>query len=153
MDSWAFTCSEGFTCVSPQMHTEFSLEYEKELMSLFKYVNVGCCEVLSNKMDYVKAVPNVRRVSISEWCDFELAGKEIGNELLYGYKPSGVPFLGDYLKEDEVRAELKRVLEASKDSPTEIILNIGGTLDKGNPAQKLIRWTEIAREEIDKVYG
>ncbi len=153
MDTWAFTCAEGFNCVSPVMHEEFDLPYNVQLMKLFKWVNVGCCEVLHNKVKFVKSVPNARRISVSEWCDFEKAGAEIGTELLYGYKPSGVPFLGEKLHADSVRKELRRVLEAAKDCPLELILNIGGTLGGGDGADKLIEWTKICKEEIEKVYG
>ncbi len=150
MDTWAFTCAEGFNCVSPNMHTEFNLPYEKQLMKLFKWVNVGCCEVLHNKVEFVKNVPNARRISVSEWCDFEKAGEEIGTDLLYGYKPSGVPFLGDKLHEGQVREELRTVLEAAKDCPLEMIMNIGGTLGGGGGAAKLVEWTRIAKEEIER---
>ncbi|VGO12783.1 hypothetical protein PDESU_01337 [Pontiella desulfatans] len=153
MDTWAFTCAEGFNCVSPGMHEEFDLPYNVQLMKLFKWVNVGCCEVLHNKVEFVKNVPNVRRISVSEWCDFEKAGAEIGTELLYGYKPSGVPFLGDGLHEDQVRKELRRVLDAAKDCPLEMILNIGGTLGGGDGAAKLVEWTKIAKEEIEATKG
>ena len=152
-DSWAFTCAEGFNCVSPGMHEDFALPYDVQLMKLFKFVNVGCCEVLDSKIKFVKKVPNVRRVSVSEWCDFEKAGSEIGTDLLYGYKPSGVPFLGDKLNEEAVRKELRRVIKAAEDCPLELILNIGGTLGGGDGAGKLVEWTRIAKEEIDNFYN
>jgi len=153
MDTWAFTCAEGFNCVSPGMHSDFNLPYEQQLMKLFKWVNVGCCEVLHNKVEFVKSVPNARRISVSEWCDFEKAGTEIGTDLLYGYKPSGVPFLGNELHEEQVREELRTVLAAAKDCPLEMIMNIGGTLGGGDGAAKLIAWTRIAKEEIEASCG
>lgn len=153
LDSWAFTCAEGFTCVSPAMHQDFGLAYDLQLMPLFKHVNIGCCEVLSHKINYVRQIPNARRVSISEWCDFEKAGVEIGTDYLYGYKPSGVPFVGRYLDEQAVREEIRQVLHAARDCHTEIILNIGGTLGEGDGAQKLVKWSEIAAQEIADFYG
>ena len=95
----------------------------------------------------MKSIPNARRISISEWCDFEKAASEIGRDLVYAYKPSGVPFLGEQLNEAQVRKELRRVLDAAKGCPLEMILNIGGTFG-GNGAEKLVRWTEIAKEEM-----
>lgn len=149
-ETWAFTCAEGFNCVSPGMHEEFNLPYDQQLMKLFKYANVGCCEVLSSKVDFVRNVPNARRISVSEWCDFAQAGEAIGTDLLYGYKPSGVPFVGEELHAEQVRKELSTVLEAAKDCPLEMILNIGGTLGGGDGAAKLVEWTKIAQEEIER---
>lgn len=153
MDTWGSTCAEGFNCVSPGMHEEFALPYTLQLMKLFKWINIGCCEAQHDKVAMVRSVPNARRISISEWCDVEKAGAEIGTDLLYGYKPSGVPFIGNELREDLVRAELRRVLEAARACPLEIILNIGGTLGGGDGAAKLVRWTQIAEEEIDGFCG
>ena len=152
-ETWGSTCAEGFNCVSPGMHEEFARPYNLQLVKLFRWINIGCCEVQHNKVDLVKSIPNARRISISEWCDFEKAASEIGTDLVYGYKPSGVPFLGEELHEEQVHRELRRVLEAARDCPLEMILNIGGTLGGGDGAAKLVEWTRIAQEEIDNVYG
>ena len=135
------------------MHEAFALPYNLQLMKLFKWINIGCCEVQHNKVDLVKKVPNARRISISEWCAFETAASEIGTDLVYGFKPSGVPFLGGELHADNVRKELRRVLKAAQECPLEMILNIGGTLGEGDGAGKLVEWTRIAKEEINQVYG
>ncbi len=93
--SWAFTCAEAFTTVSPSMHDEFAFEYDRQLMPMFKYANIGCCEVLSNKIDLIRSVTNARRITISEWANLEKARDAIGSDYVFGYKPSGVPFITD----------------------------------------------------------
>ena len=68
-DSWAFTCAEVFNCVSNDMHDEFGFQYDKGIVDLFKFMNVGCCEVLDKKINLAASLPNVRKISVSEWCD------------------------------------------------------------------------------------
>ena len=146
-ESWAFTCAEALTVVSPQMHEEFAFQYDRQLMPLFKYANIGCCEVLSDRIQSIKSIPNARRITVSEWANLERAAQDIGTDYVYGYKPSGVPFITNPWNPDSVRNEIRTVLERSKGCVVEIILNIGGTLGDNSPRQ-LEDWNAIAMQEI-----
>jgi hypothetical protein len=127
-ESWAFTCAEAFTKVSPHMHDQFAFAYDRQLMPLFRYANIGCCEVLSDRIDYIRSIPNARRITVSEWADLEKAALAMGTDYVYGYKPSGVPFISEPWDSEMVRKEISTVLERSQGCVVEIILNIGGTL-------------------------
>ncbi len=153
-DSWGFTCAEVFHCVSSDMHNTFGFEYDKEVVSLFKYMNVGCCEVLDKKMELVRSIANTRKVSVAEWCDVEHAAKEIQKNHVYSYRAAGVHFVPDQWDKAAAEKELRAVLEASKkyNCNTEIVLNIGGSL--GNHAtQKAVEWSTMTRELIDEYYA
>lgn len=147
-ESWAFTCAEAFTKVSPRMHDQFAFEYDRQLMPLFRYANVGCCEVLSDRIEYIHSIPNARRITVSEWADLEKAADAMGGDYVYGYKPSGVPFISEPWDPEMVRKEIRTVLERSKGCVVEIILNIGGTLGD-DAARQLIEWNQIAMQEIE----
>ncbi len=146
-ESWAFTCAEAFTKVSPRMHDQFAFKYDRQLMPLFRFANIGCCEVLSDRINYIRSIPNARRITISEWADLERAAKAIGTDYVYGYKPSGVPFISEPWNPALVRKEIREMLSCSQGCVVEIILNIGGTLGK-NAAKQLIEWNQIAYQEI-----
>ena len=96
-ESWGFTCADVFTCVSNDMHNEFSFHYDHQVMDLFKYINIGCCEVLDKKIDLVRTFPNARKVSVSEWCDYECAASQIKNQFVYSYRAAGTPFVPEHL--------------------------------------------------------
>lgn len=129
------------------LNDEFAFEYDRQLMPLFKYANVGCCEVLSDRIDYIRSIPNARRITVSEWADLERAADAIGTDYVYGYKPSGVPFVTEPWHPQTVRNEIRTVLERSKGCVIEIILNIGGTLGN-DAARQLEDWNNIAMREI-----
>ena len=105
--------------------------------------------MLSDRIAQVRSLPNVRRISISEWADLERAAADIGTDYVYGYKPSGVPFVTEPWNPETVRDEIRTVLERSKGCVVEIILNIGGTLGD-DAARQLTEWNEIAMQEIVK---
>jgi len=146
-ESWGFTCAEALTVVSPKMHDEFAFRYDRQLMSLFRHVNVGCCEVLSDRIDLVSSIPNARRITVSEWADLARAAEAIGTDYVYGYKPSGVPFITDPWSPEMIQDEIRTVLERSAGCVVEIILNIGGTLGD-TPSWQLEQWNDIAMREI-----
>jgi len=151
-DSWGFTCAEVCNCVSNDMHDEFSFTYDKQIMSMFKYINVGCCEVLDKKIDLIKSLGNTRKVSVSEWCDLEKAAQSIGNKYVYSYRAAGVPFIKNPWDRQSAEKEIATVLKAAKEygCPLEIVLNIGGTFGEGDPRQKLLEWTNMVKGLIQK---
>ena len=144
-DSWGFTCAEVFTCVSPRMHDEFGFEYDRQLMGQFRYINVGCCETLDTKAHLVKSLPNVRKIAVSEWCDVVEAAKNIGPDFVYSYRAAGVHFIQEPWNQDAAKEEISAVLDAADGCPLEIVLNIGGTLGKGDPVRKLTEWCHMVR--------
>ncbi len=149
-NSWGFSCSEVFNCVSGDMHKEFSFDYDIPAMDVFKYSNVGCCEVLDKKVDLIREFHNARKISVSEWCDYETAAKAIKNDYVYSYRAAGTHFLGKQMDRENAEKEIRGVLEASKlhGCSTEIVLNIGGTLGV-NPRDKVIEWSKMTREFIN----
>ncbi len=153
-DCWGNTASELFTCVSKEMHNEFDTEYTKDILSNFAHSNMGCCEVLDKKVDLAANLPNVRKISVSEWCDHEVSAQAIKQKYVYSYRAAGIHFMYDNWDKDAAEKEIRSVLESVKRNGcnTEIVLNIGGTL-KANPRQKVMEWSKMTRELINEYYG
>jgi len=153
-DGWGFTCAELLTVCGSEQHNEFSFEYDKQVMSRFKYINVGCCEVLDKKIPLIAQLKNTRKVSVSEWCNPLLAAEQIGKKYVYSYRAAGVPFVGDPWNMASSEKEIRSVLEATKknDCALEIVLNIGGTFGVGDARKKNLEWTELTRRLIREIY-
>jgi hypothetical protein len=71
------------TAVSPAMFKEFEVDYAKRWCDRFGLVYFGCCEALDTKMEYVRMVPNVRKVSITQLADVERGAAEIGRDYVF----------------------------------------------------------------------
>ncbi len=154
-NSWGFSCSEVFNCVSGDMHKEFSFDYDIDAMKIFKYCNVGCCEVLDKKIDLIREnFKNTRKISVSEWCDYETAANAIKSDYVYSYRAAGIHFLNTNFDKEPAEKEIRGVLQAVKrnNCNAEIVLNIGGTLGK-NPREKVIEWSKMTRELINEYYA
>lgn len=146
-DMWASAESQELAQVSPEMHAEFALAYERQLLAPFGLTGYGCCEDLTLKLDDVMAIPNMRRISISPFADVEKCAEKLGARYIFSWKPHPAHLTGEF-NQDLIRAYIERALEATRGCVVEIILKDTHTCD-GRP-ERFTRWTEIARELADR---
>ena len=95
IDMWASAESQEFQVVSPKMHAEFALAYEKPLLARFGLNGYGCCEDLSRKLEDVFTIPNLRRISISPFADVEDCAQKLRNDYIFSWKPHPAHLVGD----------------------------------------------------------
>lgn len=149
MDMWGFTESQETVGVSPEMFGEFILPYQTPIMERFGLNCYGCCEPIDPRWDYVKQIPRLRRVSASPWSNKKFLAEDLGRNYIISAKPSPTPLSRPHMDEDEVRKEIKSILQDTKGCVVELIMKDNHTLG-GNP-QNIVRWVEIAREEIENL--
>lgn len=149
-DMWGFCESQETVGVSPQMFNEFILPYQIKIMEKFHFNYYGCCEPIDLRWDYIKTIPNLRRVSCSPWSDREAVAKLLGRDFILSSKPSPTPLSRPNMNEDEVRKELREIVTTTMGLNVEIIMKDNHTL--GNEPKNITRWVEIAREEIKRMY-
>ena len=147
---WGFSESQETIGISPEMFGEFVLPYQKPILERFGLNCYGCCEPLDPRWEYVKKYPRLRRVSVSPWANVTKMADFLKNNYIMSLKPSSTPLASRIMNEDAVRNELADKLLQSKNCCVEIIMKDNHTLGK-NP-ENAIRWCEIAREEINKLY-
>lgn len=142
-DMWASAESQELAQVSPEMHNEFALRYEKPLLARFGLNGYGCCESLSDKLDYVLSIPNIRRVSISPWADVVRSAEKLGRKAIFSWKPNPAHLVGEFCP-DRIRDYLRRTLEVTRGCVVEMILKDTHTCD-GRP-DRFTRWADIAQQ-------
>jgi hypothetical protein len=132
------------TAVSPAMFKEFEVDYTSQWCDRFGLVYFGCCEALDTKMQYVRQVPNVRKVSITQLADVERGAAEIGRDFVFSRKPNPAYIAGDAWDPALVEADLKDTLDRCADHgcPVELIFK-GISTVRGQP-QRLWEWADIA---------
>jgi len=145
-DIWAWGLAQMLSTVSPAMHDTFEIQPLVPVFERFGLVYYGCCEPLDYKMDCVRRIPNLRKVSMSPWVNVERGAGAIGRDFVYSCKPN--PAFLAHFDEDTVRKELTGVVEACKrhGCPVELILKDISTVQY--KPQNLWRWAEIAMEVV-----
>jgi hypothetical protein len=143
-DLWTFGMSQIFSAVSPAMHEEFEVPYLSRWFERFGLCYYGCCEPLDKKMNMIRKLPNVRKISMSPWVDVETGAREIGRDYVFSRKPSPALLATDTWKPQAVEADLRETLAACKrhGCPVELILKDISTV-RYEP-QRLWEWAKIA---------
>ena len=142
-DIWASAEAQELAQVSPEMHEEFCLQYERRLLEPFGLNGYGCCEDLTRKLVYVLTIPNIRRISISPWADVEACAEKLGNRAIFSWKPHPSHLCGRF-DPDMIRKYIRHTLDVTKDCVIEMILKDTHTCD--HHPERFTIWTDIAQE-------
>ncbi|MCD5390471.1 hypothetical protein LR007_01185 [candidate division NPL-UPA2 bacterium] len=145
-DQWGCATAQIFSEVSPRMHEEFALKYERRWLEQFGLNYYGCCEPLHNKIDIISSIPNLRKVSISPNADMEKAARQIGNKYVISHKPNPAIFATDKWNPGQARKDLESALEKAKGCVIEVIMKDISTVR--HEPQRLGEWSQIARETV-----
>jgi len=143
-DLWGCGTAQIFSDVSPSMHQEFALQYERRWMDRFALNYYGCCEPLDLKIDLLRTVPGLRKVSMSPWVDLDRAAKAVGDSLVFSHKPNPALFADDVFNPKKAEDDLVEALDRTRGCVVEVIMKDISTV-RYEP-QRLWQWSEIARE-------
>jgi len=146
-DMWASAEAQELALVSPEMHEEFALQYERRLLTPFGLNGYGCCEDLTRKLDYVLAIPRIRRISISPFADVDRCAERLGAKAIFSWKPHPSHLVGGF-DEGRLRSYIRHACEATRGCVVEMILKDTHTCE--NHPERFTRWTEIAREVAEE---
>lgn len=148
-DLWTCGMAQIFSSVSPAMHQEFELDYANEWYARFGLVYYGCCEPLHEKMDIVREIPHLRKISMSPWVDEEKGAEQIGPDFVFSRKPSPAFLAVDDWSPEAVAQDLRDTIEACTrhGCPLELILKDISTV-RYQP-QRLWEWADIAVGSVD----
>ena len=149
-DVWGFMDSQETVGISPAMYEEFIFPCYKKISEQYGLLSYGCCEPVDPIWDNcISKLKNLRKVSISPWCNEEVMGEKLqGSKVIYHRKPSP-NFLGvnPTLDEQAVREHITKSLNAAKGCKMEITQRDVYTIH--NDINKARRYVEIIREEIE----
>lgn len=143
---WAFGMAQLLSTVSPAMHEEFEIDLVRPLYERFGLLYYGCCEPLQDKIDIIRKIRNVRKISVSPWAGIEKSADQIAGDYVFSCKSNPAFICAGDFSEDSIRKQLSAAREAClrTGTPLEIILkdvsSLRGHLDYVD------RWEQIAME-------
>ena len=149
-DLWGLAESQETVGVSPAMFGEFVFPYQLPLLERFGLTCYGCCEPVHQRWDYIRRIPNLRRVSVSPWCDQELMAGYLDGKYVFSRKPNPAQICVSF-NEGAIRADVRRTLDIAGGGPLEIIMKDTHTFQ--NDPMRVIRWVRIALDEVDRHTG
>lgn len=150
-DQWGCATAQIFAEVSPDMHEEFALQYERRWLERFGMNYYGCCEPLHLKLGILESVPRLRKISMSPWANVGVMVERVGGKLVLSHKPNPAVLATDDWHPEQARANMRAVLEQAEGCPMEIIMKDISTL-RYDP-RRLWEWAQIAMEEVETAAG
>lgn len=150
-DVWGFLDSQETVGISPEMYEEFIFPYYRKISDRYGALSYGCCEPVHPIWDNcLSKLPNLRRVSISPWCDETFMGERLaGTDIIYHRKPDAHFIgVGTTLDEEAVRASVNKTMSAAKGCKVEFTQRDVYTVN--GDVEKVRRYVEIMRDEAAK---
>lgn len=149
-DMWIFMDSQETAGISPAMYKELVWPYYKELMSHFGLSSYGCCEASHPIWDNcLSELENLRKVSISPWCDEEFMGERLrGTGITFLRKPPATILGMDtpVLDEEATLNCFRKTAKAARGCKLEIAQR--DVYMVGNSPEKVRRFVELARQGL-----
>lgn len=150
-DVWGFMDAQETVGISPDMYEEFVFPCYQKISSQFGLLSYSYCEPVSAVWDRcISKFENLRKVSVSPWCDEAFMGERLqGSRIIYHRKPSpNYLGVGTVLDEEALRAHIRYSLECARGCRMEITQRDVYTIN--HDIRKAKRYVEIVREEIEK---
>jgi len=146
---WGCSNAQIFSDVSPEMHWEFAVQYDLRWLSRWGLVYYGCCEPLDRKIEILRRIPNLRKISASYWNRTERLVEQVGGRWVLSHKPTPAIFAGDAWDPARARQELRNFLDrAGRDCHVELIMKDISTV-RYRP-RALWEWASIAMEVAEE---
>jgi len=145
INMWGCSNAQIFSDVSPEMHWEFAIQHDLRWLERWGLTYYGCCEGLDRKMDMLRRIPNLRKVSVSPWCDTRRAVAGVGADYVISRKPNPAILAEDTWHPDRARRELRDFMdETRRQCHVELIMKDISTV-RYQP-RRLWEWARIAME-------
>ena len=147
-NQWGRGAAQIFVTVSPAMTEEYELPLQQAFLKRFPLTYYGCCEPLDKKMDMVRQLPNLRKISISPWANVESAAEQIGKDYVMAAKPNPALMAMDPFDPGAVRAEIRRILAAARKNGTPVELTLKDVSTIRSRPEILDEWARIAMDAV-----
>jgi hypothetical protein len=143
-----YAMAQPFATVSPAMFEEYEINYLMPLFGRFGLVYYGCCDPLEGKMNEVKRIPHLRKISVSPWAKRESCAEQIGKDYVLSNKPNPAFLADTSFSEEIVKNDLlaTREIAGRYGCPLEYAFKDISTI-KNDPA-RLFKAAEIAMKVV-----
>jgi hypothetical protein len=149
---WGCSNAQVFSEVSPEMHWEFAVKHDLRWLARWGRVYYGCCEPLDQKVEILRNIPHLRKISASPWCKTERLIEKVGGDYVLSRKPNPAVLAGDAWHPGWAREEMRDFLERARGRcHVELIMKDISTV-RYQP-QRLWEWARIAMEVAEEFSG
>ena len=147
---WIYMAAQEMAQVGPAMHEEFCLRYQMPIMEKFGLVSYGCCEDLTHKIDMLRRVPRLRRISVTPVADPARCAEQIGTDYVVSWRPNPAQMICCGFNPDLIRKIVRDAMDAFSAHNCHVDINLKDVQTVQGRPDNLRRWVEIVREITDE---
>jgi hypothetical protein len=145
---WGCSNAQIFSEVSQEMHWEFAVKHDLRWLERWGMVYYGCCEPLDRKIEILRRIPNLRKISASPWCKTDRLIQKVGADYVLSRKPNPAVFADEGWDPERARQDMRSFLEKARGCHVELIMKDISTV-RYHP-ERLWEWASIAMEVADE---
>jgi hypothetical protein len=108
----------------------------------------GCCDRLDDRLDLVKRIPNVKKVSCSPWSNRDVFAEKIGPSLIMSNKPSPALLVDSVLDCDEIERDLTHTFQAARRNNVNLEYILKDVSTVHYQPKRLTEWAETAMKVV-----
>ncbi len=148
---WGYFEAQELTGVSPRMFDEFMVQYQMPIMREFALTAYGCCEDLTDKIDVLRPIPNLRRIAVTPAADAPNCAEQIADEYVVSYRPNPADMVGYGWDPDRVGRILRRDLGACRANGCHVDVCLKDTETVQGDPERVPLWVQTVRDVAEKL--
>lgn len=143
-DCWGFHEAQESVGLSAGQYAEFIHPYQRRTSDRYGLIYYGCCEPVHAQWPVLRNMKNLRKVTVSPWCDQESIAASVGRNVILSRKPHPMKLCGPSFVATDFEAHIRETLDVAKDSFVELIFRdtnpLNGSMkDRVAEACKIVR--------------
>ncbi len=152
-DVWGSTDSAPLAGFSPEMLDEFFFRYVTPVMGRFGLGSYGTLEQLHDRIESVRRLPKLRRLSVSPWSNLTPVAEALGKEVALSIRVKPEWFADKDFDVEGLRGVLIAKLRIAREHGCHVALVLSGLTTVQQQPWRLRTFVDVARQAIANVYG
>ena len=144
--SWGYLHAQSAASYGPKTYAEFVQPYNVPIAELYSRVYYHGCEDLTQKVEIIRDLPNLREFHVSPWSQVAPIAAALPDNVVMEVHshPTNVLFIWD---EAQMREELKGLIDGAGDHPLNLKLCDIQTIN-ADGGEALVSWSRAATELV-----
>jgi len=147
-DLWCYAQAQELTLVSPSMHKEFALDYQKPIMEKFAASAYGCCEDLTHKIDMLRKIKNLKQISIAPAANLEKCAEQIRSDYVISWRPNPTDQVCVEFDPPRIRRLIREGCDILNKYGCHYEINLKDVVSIQRERGRMKEWVEIVRSII-----
>jgi len=148
-DCWGFHEAQESVGLSAEQYGEFIHPYQRRTADRYGLVYYGCCEPVHAQWPVLKQFQNLRKVTVSPWCDQESIAASVGRNVVLSRKPHPLKLCSPTFDAAAFEAHIRETLDIAKDNFVELIFRDTNPLN-GSMKDRVAEACRIVRRLMDR---